>query len=118
MNDANVALEVCNKHVAANSEAEKKNFAAPSKPLNPNTKKAMNRAPNNAKLDNPFLQCMCCNSHSAQQGTDMGSSCAINCTDTATGLRYPFVRSTCFCLMCRCQCSKAYNICDLRKMGL
>ena len=119
LKEAKDAQDIWNKHVAAKSDAEKKNLPlAPTNPLNPNTNKAMNRAPNNAKLDYLFQQCLCINSHCAQEGTDLGSSCPISCTDAETGSRYPFVRGRCSCPMCKCQCGKSYNICDQAKIGL
>jgi len=108
---------VWDKYEKEKLETEKNSRALPQAPKNPTTGRAMKRRPHGVKLERPWLQCMCSTSYCAQQGTDIGSSCPIKCK-CENGDRYPFQGGQCQCQVCQCECSKAYEIGDIQRIGL
>ena len=94
--------------------AKEKNQRTPP-PNDPITKKEMKRAPTRVKARSQILQCMCSTSKCVLQGSDISSTCPINCIDHNTNTRFPFTGAptqSCSCTICNCTCSMAYHAKD------
>ena len=93
-----------------------KNGLSTEPPIGPNGKPITKRLPA-MKKESLIIQCHCYQMSCVQEGTDVGSTCKMNCCNSKTGERYPWKllnkTTKCTCPVCLCMCRKAYKVDNL-----
>jgi hypothetical protein len=84
------------KKQVAKEEAKKNNLVAPCRVTAP-------------KLSQPYRQCHCHQMFCVSVGTNIGSSCPIQCKDTSGKPFGTDISGNCACPICKCQCFVTYT---------
>ena len=82
-----------------------------------NTGKEFTRIPPPPKTESLILQCHCHQMTCARKNSNVGSTCAILCTQV-DGNRYGWGDVACECIVCKCECKKAYKMEDIARIGI